>query len=328
MGSADDSSAQIADKAAERLNEIKRTGISKAAAERYIDAENIDITKASDDIRQDIARDLSDEEVDSLICEYKYGGNVTINYHVIMGMNSNALSTVADRCRDRIDRKEDIEGFHEPYFANSEEINNRLYVSFGYLVPQTSTDPSTGYENEKISTGRCVVVISDEENLIEVRGSNDTACRKARDKIAESIGINREENVYRPDFSATFQDELEESIEKYYHMQIRVDEEEGSTVDSVSYTASTDSSGKRKDAREDPRVKRDLNSHGGEVMMGYVELKGDLKFHLNRKASRLSFMRDEREQVLNEITGLIHNVLRRTGGYKQRQLEQLQHVPE
>lgn len=62
--------------------------------------------------------------------------------------------------------------------------------------------------------------------------------------------------------------------------------------------------------------------------MGYVELNDGFRFNVNREKSKLSFTKAEKEENINQVTKIVHNVLRETGEYTQSQIPGIEDVPE
>ncbi|WP_380679926.1 hypothetical protein [Salinigranum sp. GCM10025319] len=141
--------------------------------------------------------------------------------------------------------------------------------------------------------------------------------------------MSQEDNVYLPEFHTEFLREFNDRVDKYTNLKVRLQEKADSTVDTISFTSGTDESGERKDVRDDERVVKELSGDGSEITMGYVELAdGSSAFHINRKKRRISFRRFEQEQKISEITEVIHDALKRTGGYQQHKLTEHEFVPE
>jgi hypothetical protein len=59
-----------------------------------------------------------------------------------------------------------------------------------------------------------------------------------------------------------------------------------------------------------------------------VELDEGFKFQINRKQSKLSFRASYQEAKLNEVTEIINDVLKQTGGYSQQTFDRFENVPE
>ncbi|WP_049998792.1 hypothetical protein [Halococcus sediminicola] len=315
-------------KAAERLKKLRKRDFSPAAVKRFLAAQDIEVTEESDEFIQDLAVQLSDGQLNTLIDQFKYAGRQTVNYFIIVGISDHEFDRVIDSCRKNMVQNGESD-LRTPYLAHDETMNEKLYLSFGYEESSKTRDPVTGLHNEQISTNRCVAIIRPDTDLVEVRGSDDympaTICRQ----MAESLGLTKDEQVYPPNFGIEFQKEFgDELVDKYYNLKVRVDDEAGSTVDTIQFRSKTDKNGERKDARDDSRVSKELNERGGEITMGYVELDDSSKFHINREESKLSFRRIEMEQKLNEVTEVINNVLEETGEYPQRKLQGLRNVPE
>ena len=204
-----------------------------------------------------------------------------------------------------------------------------MYLSFGYLESEGDTDPKTGIETNEEIRGRCVAVIRQDTDLVAVRCSDENMAKKVATQIASSLNVDRESASYRPNFGWEFEKQFrEELVEKYYSLKIRVNDEEGRTVETIRYNSKTDEKGERQDAREDEDVIRQLEEHGGDIRMGYVELKNGSKFYMNRDKSKISFVAYERENSISEITEVIDSVLRQNGEYPQKTLRAVRDVPE
>jgi len=329
MGLTDDTaSAGVSDPepTSERLRKIE--DIPTTAIERFADKADIALPESPDDKRSEYIGVLSDEQFQQLIHQYRYAGNQTLNYFVITGISDQPLKEIADACVQEISARSDMEGtIREPFIADTERVNDRLYLMFGYLSTTGSEDPITGRRTHDFVTKRCVGVVRDDMDLVEFRVSGRKIAEKARGSVLDALGM-KSNNCRRPDFNMEFQNTFGELVDKYYNLRIQVNDEDGSTVDTIKFTSKKDETGERKDARQDKRVTKELDENGGEITMGYVEIEDGSKFHINRKTSRLSFQKYEMEQKINEITGLIDDVLRETGGYKQTTLAGLRNLPE
>lgn len=315
-------------KAAERLAELQQWDFPTAAVKRFLATQDIEVSEEADEFVQDLAVQLSDNQLNALINEFKYAGRQTVNYFIVVGISDHGFERITDVCQQEMAMTDDP-GLRNPYLAQEEEMHDKLYLSFGYKYANKTRDPVTGLSDEQISTDRHVVILRPETDLVEVRGSDDymptTICRE----MANSLGITKDEQVYPPNFGIEFQKKFgDELVEKYYNLKVRVDDEEGSTVDTIQFRSKTDENGERKDARDDARVSKELEERGGEITMGYVELDDGSKFHINREESKLSFRKVEMEHKLNEVTEVINNALRETGEYPQRKLQGLGNVPE
>lgn len=311
---------------AEKLRKIE--DIPTTAIERFADKAGIALPESPDDKRAEYIGLLSDDQFQQLIHQYRYAGNQTLNYFIITGISDYSLEEISESSLDEIANRSDMEGaIREPFIADTEQFEDRLYLMFGYNTTTGSEDPITGRRTHDFVTKRCVGVIRDGMDLVELRVSERKIAEKARDEILDALGM-KSSNCRRPDFNMQFQTKFGELVDKYYNLRIQVNDEEGSTVDTIKFTSKKDEAGERKDAREDKRVSKELEENGGEITMGYVEIEDGSKFHINRKTSRLSFQKYEMEEKINEITGLIDDVLRETGGYKQTTLASLRNLPE
>lgn len=315
-------------KAAERLKKLREWDFSTAAMKRFLTAQDIEVAEDSDEFIQNLAVQLSDDQLDSLIDEFKYAGRQTVSYFITLGISDHKFNQIKNSCMQDM-ATEDDPGLRNPYLASSEVMNGKLYLSFGYKDADKTRDPVTGLYDEQISTDRCVAVIRPDTDLVEIRGSDNYMPAAICRQMAESLGITKDKQAHPPNFGIEFQKQFgDELVNKYYNLKVRVDDEKGSTVDTIQFTSKTDENGERKDARDDSRVSKELNERGGEITMGYVELDDNSKFHINREESKLSFRKVEMERKLNEVTEVINRVLGETGAYPQRKLQGLGNVPE
>ena len=163
---------------------------------------------------------------------------------------------------------------------------------------------------------------------MELRTSEPSIAGRIVDGIAESLGGFRDSSMYQPEFDVEFQDSFEDLVEKYTNLKVRVEDREGTTVDTISFTSRKTGSGERKDARKDERVTRELEERGGEITIGYVQLNEGFRFQINRKQAKISIKKHEQEANITRITRIIHDVLRETGGYTQSTFRGLEDVPE
>lgn len=330
MGLADDGSSKQMGSLAERIRAIKDLGLPDASLERFVERHEIEVQQRSDSVRENIVQALTDDQFNELLRQFRYAGQQTINYFVITGVSGYRFELVIEKIAEKSDTEEEMEGVsREPYLANHETADGYLYLSFGYFDSTGSEDPATGQLTYEFVQRRVIAVINDSSDLVQIRASDTKMARKVRDLIGRALGITSDDALYRPKFGISFQKEFgDELVSKYYNLRIRVDDEEGSTIDTIQFTSKTDESGERRDAREDERVSTELEDRGGEITMGYVELDDGSKFYINRKESRLSFQRHETENKLNEITKVIHDVLKETGGFEQRKLAGIENVPD
>lgn len=315
-------------RAMERLEKLQRWDFPNAAVRRYLAAQDIEISEESDEFVQDLAVQLSDSQLDSLISEFKYAGRETVNYFIVVGISDHTFDRITTKCEKELGEDDDP-GLRNPYLANTEEMNDKLYLSLGYKEASKSPDPVTGLSKQQVSTNRCVAIIRPDTDLVEVRGSDDYMPTEIARSIGSALGISRDDQVYPPNFGIEFQKQFgDELVDKYYNLKVRVDDEDGSAVDTIQFTSKTDENGERKDARDDDRVSKELEDRGGEITMGYVELDDGSKFHINREQSKLSFRKVEMERKLTEVTEVINRVLRENGEYPQRKLQGLGNVPK
>lgn len=314
----------------ERYQKLLRYDIPKAALRRYVDDENLSVRGISKSPRKAVAKSLDDDQIDRLIQEYKFAGKQSINYFVITGISDKNFDATSREVKSSTPvSKEEVKAVREPYIATSDVLGDKLYLSFGYLESQGDVDPKTGIETIEEIRGRCVAVIRPDTDLVAVRCSDESMAKKAANQISSSLNVERESASYRPDFGWEFEERFrEELVEKYYSLKIRINDKEGRTVETIRYSSKTDEQGERQDAREDADVKHQLENHGGDIRMGYVELKSGSKFYMNRDKSKISFIAYEREKSISEITEVIDDVLRQTGEYPQRKLQRVDDVPK
>lgn len=313
----------------ERYQLLLDYDLPDAAIKRYVDHNDIRVPGVTKNTKLKVAQKLTDEQIESLIREYKYAGQQSINYYLITGVERKEYDDLVDEIRVQAPLSKQEVGVREPYLASADKLKENLYLSFGYIESTGDTDPKTGIQQNKEIRGRCIAVIRDDTDLVSIRCTDENIAQKVANEITAGLRIERESAAYQPEFGTEFEERFRnELIEKYYSLKIRINDEEGRTVDTIEYNAKTDEKGERKDAREDQDVSRQLNKHGGDIRMGYVELKNGSKFYMNRDKSKISFVKCEREERINEITEVFDNVLRQTGEYPQQKLEGIGNVPE
>ncbi|GKZ13770.1 hypothetical protein [Haladaptatus sp. T7] len=331
MGLVDDESIFDQDKKMlSRVEELSQLGIKGKPLERCVERLGINLSDRSGDIQRQVAKEVSDEEFSTILSEFRYAGSVTINYHVITGISDFKFDEVSNYCREKVPSPSEVEGeTRTVYFASDEGYDSRQYLSFGYFDTTTSEDAATGRITNEFLERRCVAVIRDDIDLIEIRASDSKMAERVVNTIARSLNMGQDDNVYVPDFHTGFQKEFNGIVDKYTSLKVRLQETKESTVDTISFTSGEDESGERKDVRDDDRVTKELDDDGSEITMGYVELDGGASaFHLNRKKGRISFRRNEQEKKISEITEVIHNALKETGGYQQLKLNENKFIPE
>ena len=315
--------------ATERYKKLIRYDIPKAAIKRYVDYENFKIPNLSSAPREKVAQKLSNSEIERLISEYKFAGQQSINYFVVTGIERKSFDSIIDDCKRSIPETKGEVGIRKPYLASAQELDERLYLCFGYIESTADTDPVTGIENNTEIRDRIIAVIRDDTDLVAVRCSDENMAKKAANQISGALKIEADSASYRPDFGVEFEERFREGlVDKYYSLKIRINDEEGRTVETVRYSAKTKEDGERMDASEDEEVIRQLNEEKGEIRMGYVELNDGSKFYMNRDKSKISFIKFEREEQISEITEVIDNVLGETGEYPQSKLEGIGNVPQ
>lgn len=315
---------------ASRIEDLHQLGIKKAPLNRCVERLGIELPDRSGDIREQVAKEVSDDEFETILSEFRYAGKATINYHVITGISDFDFEVILESCHQNVPSADEVEGeTRREYLAGTEVYDDRLYLSFGYFDTTTSEDAATGRVTNEFIERRCIAVIRDDIDLIEIRASDSKMAERVVDAIADSLQMGQDDNVYVPEFHSGFQGNFNDIVDKYTSLKVRLQETENSTVDTISFTSGEDDSGERKDVRDDERVTKELDGTGSEITMGYVELDdGSSAFHINRKKGRISFRRNEQEQKISEITEVIHDALRKTGGYQQHKLNEHKFLPE
>lgn len=313
----------------ERQEVIASLGLPMAAVERFLESRDKRVPSKDNNFYLKSAELLNKGEIQELINQHKYAGRETIHYFIVTGISEFDLDEILEKVRERLPRQEDVEGVtKEPFLAGSDKFGECLYLPVGYYEYAGSEDPITGTKEGVQITKRTVVVINDERDLVEVRGSDDHMVEFILDEVCKSIGKYRNSVKRRPEFGVKFQDKFNELVEFYYNLKVRVDDQENSSLDTISFTSKQDESGERRDARDDERVERELEDHGAQITMGYVELSAGFRFRMNRELSKISFMKSEREENINQINTIIHNVLEDTGEYSHGKISGTEDVPE
>jgi hypothetical protein len=314
----------------ERVEVLNSLDIPDISLVRFLNSKNIRSPEPSDDdFRLKVAGKLNEELLEELRVQYKYAGRQTINYFVFTDIQKTSLHELEEKFCYHFPTEEDVEGvLRKPYLADSEVVNGKLYLAFGYFKSIGGKDPATGRSKPDRTTGRSIAVVDDDMDLVELRGSDTRMVDTIKEEMGESLGNYRESSLFQPNFNREFEEAFNRLVEKYYNLKVRVEQEEGSTVDTISFSSVEDEAGERKDAREDKRVSKELEERGGEITLGYVELDEGFKFQINRKQSKLSFRASYQEAKLNEVTEIINDVLKQTGGYSQQTFDRFENVPE
>ncbi|WP_241431483.1 hypothetical protein [Natrialba hulunbeirensis] len=313
----------------ERENTLKSFGLYMTDIERFLESRNLRVPNKNENFYFRVAEQLDENQFEELIFQYRYAGRQTINYFLIEGLNDKDLGEVKERVESRLPSDEDIESaIKKPYLAESNTVEGKLYFAIGYKEKADSVEPATGKKSGIVLTKRNVVVIYDDMDLIEVRGSDEKMAEEVRDEICDSIGKYKKSVKSRPNFGTKFQEKFEKMVETYLNLVVKVDDQEETTLDTISFTSKEDESGSRKDARKSDRVEEELSERGSEITQGYVELFDGFRFRINRDASKLSFMKAEKEENINQITRLIHDVLTETREHSQRKISGIADVPE
>lgn len=313
----------------EKAEVIESLGLPMTATERFLESRDIRVPKKDEHFESKVAELLSDTELAQLVRQHKYAGRQTINYFIVTGISDHDIGDIEEDVVSRLPEQDVVQKApKEPFLAESDRMDNRLYLAIGYYQNAGSEDPVTGRKRDTQITKRTVVVIRDDIDLIEVRGSDNTMVEHVRDEVCKSIGKYRDSTKRRPRFGVGFQDRFNELVEYYFNLKVKVDDKQDETLDTIAFTSKEDEEGNRRDARESKRVQRELSEADSEITMGYVELSEGFRFRINRDQAKLSFVKSEREENLVQINNLIDNVLRKAGEYSQGQISGVDDVPE
>lgn len=313
----------------ERVEKVEGLGLPMAAIERFLESREIRVPKKDENFVTRVVELLSDSQLESLIRQHKYAGRQTINYYIIKGISDYEIGDIRERVDSRLPDQEIVdETPKEPFLAEAERIGNRLYLAIGYYQNAGSEDPVTGRKKDVQITKRTVVVIRDDIDLVEIRGSDTRMVEQVRDEVCKSIGKYQPSTKRQPNLGPEFQDRFNDLVDYYFNLKVKVDDKDDETLDTIAFTSKEDEDGNRRDARESERVKRELSEAGSEITMGYVELSEGFRFRVNRDQAKLSFMKSEREENLVQVTDLVHNVLKQVGEYSQGQISGINDVPE
>lgn len=303
-------------------------GVPMAAVERFLVSRNFEVPNKNERFFVNVVEKISDKEYDDLITQYLYAGRQTINYFVVVGISEFDFTEIVDRADRRLPSRDEVaEVTKEPFFATCEERDNRLYISFGYFERVGGKDPLTGAKNSTTVPRRIVVIISRNGDLVEIRGSDTTQVDRILDELCKSIGKYQDSVKRRPNLGTDFQERFNDRVESYYNLSVKVDDDDDQALDTVSFTSTQEESGYRHDARDSKRVERELSEDGSEITTGYVELS-ELRFRINRREAKISFVKYEREENLNQVTDFINDVLKEVGEYSQGKLSGIDDVPE
>jgi hypothetical protein len=313
----------------DRIDAIQKLGMPIAAIIRFLENRELRVPSRGEHFYKRAVEILDDDELRELIQQHKYAGRQTVNYFVINGIGNYELDDIKDKVDSRLPRQDNVGQVpKEPFLAEGEIIGTRLYLAIGYYQNAGSEDPVTGKKEEKVITKRTVVVIQDDMDLVEIRGSDTTMVEKVRDEVCKSIGKFRDSVKSRPNLGPDFQSEFNDRVERYFNLKVKVDDKDDETLDTISFTSKKNEDGERHDARDSKRVARELSSDGSEITMGYVELSEGFRFRINRDQAKLSFMKAEREENLEVVTKVIDEVLREAGEYSQGEISGISDVPE
>lgn len=313
----------------ERVEALKAIDIPMAAIDRFLESRELRVPKKTGSFFFKVSEQLEDAEFQDLVRQHKYAGRQTLNYFIITGISDYSFSEISEKVKERLPEQEEVQNApNEPFLAESERIGSRLYLAIGYYESAGSEDPVTGKKRGVLITKRTVVVIDEESELVEIRGSDTNMVEKVRDEVCKSIGKYMDSAKERPNLGPEFQEQFNKLVGIYYNLKVRVDDNEDSTLDTISFTSTEDEEGNRRDARDSERVEKELSERGSEITMGYVELDEGFRFRMNREQSKLSFMKSEREENLNQVTNLVDNVLRKVGAYSQTKISGLEDVSE
>lgn len=313
------------------VNAIERLRMPDAALERFLESRDYSdrMPKRGEHFYTRVAEVLSEEDLRDLIRQHKYAGRQTVNYFLIKGISNQSLDEISENASQRLPDKEMVNrAAKEPFLAQAEQFGDRLYLAVGYYENAGSENPVTGKKEDIKITQRTVMVIYDDMDLVEIRGSDTPMIETVRDEVCKTLGKYRDSVKTRPNLGIEFQKEFNERIESYYNIKVKVDDDEDTALDTIAFTSKKNSSGERQDARESKRVERELSEEDSEITMGYVKTNEGLRFRINRDKAKLSFRKSEREENLNGITKVIDEVLREAGEYSQGELSGIDDVPE
>jgi len=321
--------SDLSDGEQERYRKIQNHNLPDAAIRRFLDDRDLNIPQGDDDFQRSVAQQLSDELVGELVQQYKYAGQQTLNYWILTGVSEYDLDEIVESAKQEFPERDDVEGIpNDPFLADTEIKNTKLYMVYGFFTSTGGVEPVTGTPKSELTTNRCVAVLHGGIDLLELRTSEPIIAKRIVEQIADALGGFKDSSRYQPAFDSGFQEVFNDLVEKYTNLKVRVEDRENTTVDTISFTSRESESGERKDARKDERVARELDERGGEITIGYVQLNQGFRFQINRKQAKISIMKHEREENINRITQIINDVLRETGGYTQSTLEEIENVPE
>ncbi|MDL0121759.1 hypothetical protein PNP03_03450 [Halobacterium salinarum] len=313
----------------DRVKTVEALGLPMAAIERFLESREIRVPKKDENFVTRVVELLSDSQLESLIRQHKYAGRQTINYFIIKGISDYDIGDIREKIDSRLPGQELVSEIpKEPFLAEAEQISDRLYLAIGYYQNAGSEDPVTGRKKDVQITKRTVVVIRDDFDLVEIRGSDTRMVEQVRDEVCKSIGKYKPSTKRQPNLGPEFQDRFNDLVDYYFNLKVKVDDKDDETLDTIAFTSKEDEDGNRRDARESDRVKRELSESGSEITMGYVELSEGFRFRVNRDQAKLSFVKSEREENLVQVTDLVHNVLKQVGEYSQGQISGINDVPE
>ena len=226
---------ELSDQEQERYNKIRAYNLSNAAIKRFLNGRGLSVPEDDDNFEQKVARQLTDEMVEDLIGEYKYAGQQTLNYYVLTGISEYDLDQITTAIDDQFPGQEDVEGIaNEPYLAASEIDGLQLYLTFGFYTGTGGVDPITGQRKSELTTNRCVAVIYEDIDVVELRTSEPPIAERIVDSIADSLGGFHDSSKYQPEFGPGFQDSFENLVEKYTNLKVRVEDRAGTTVGRVA----------------------------------------------------------------------------------------------
>lgn len=315
----------------EKLERIRTLDQPLSAIERFLESRDKEVPTRNDRFKSEVANRLSSDEVKELVSQYKYAGRQTLNYFIVEDINKLRLSDIREKVESRLPKQEDIDTppvYKRPFLAETEQVGPRLYLAIAYYEEADSEDPATGKREQVSVTTRAVVVIHEDRDLVEIRGSDVDMVEYIRNEVCDAIENYRPDERRRANFGAEFQKVFNETVETYYNVQVRVDDQKGTTLDTIHFTSREDDEGNRQDARQDERVRTELDERGGEITRGYVELSEGLRFRINREQGKLSFTKAEMEDNINGVTEVVHDVLQQTGEYSRGEVSGLSDVPE
>jgi hypothetical protein len=311
----------------DRVSRLEDLDMPRAAIKRFLKSRELRVPKEDDNFVKKVVAQISVDTYDGLVSQYLFAGRQTINYFVVVGISDLETDEISSRVKSHLPNRSEVENVtKEPFLGTTHKTDSRLYLSIGYNEVAGGVDPATGAKSNTLITKRIIVIVSENSDLVEIRGSDTTQVERTLDQICRSIGKYNDSVKRRPNLGTEFQERFNKMVESYFNLRVKVDDMDDETLDTIAFTSTEDEDGNRHDARKSKRVKQEL-SEGSEITTGYVELRG-FRFRINRDQAKISFMKYEREENLNQVTKFIDDVLRETEEYSQGQLSGIENVPE